>query len=297
MSAMSSSRRSPGAASTTMRRPAGSSRSTSSAHRLDRGRVVAVVEDDLERVLVEDVHPARRLEERGVERAEPVADVLELEPHAERHRRGEHRVLHVVQRPALERRRDEVGPQQRDVGAVIVDRDHLAVDPRLEHDAAAAGADVLAHQRVGRVHRDVAQVIGRGVVGHLEAERIVGVEHGGLARHLDHDPLHLGQVLERADAAETEVVGLDVEHRAHVAVPDAHARAQQPAARDLEHRHVHVRIAQHHPGGDRAGHVARHGALAVDVDAVGGGEADVCARPASGCAPACARSWSCRWCR
>ena len=95
-----------------------SSRCTSSAHRLDRGRVVAVVEDHLERVLVEDVHPARRLEERRVEGAQPLADVLELDAHAERHRRGEHRVLHVVQRPALERRRDQVRPEQRDVGAV-----------------------------------------------------------------------------------------------------------------------------------------------------------------------------------
>ena len=70
------------------------------AHRLDRRGVVAVVEDHLERMLVEDVHPARRLEERRVEGPQPVADVLELEAHAERHRRGEHRVLHVVQSPA-----------------------------------------------------------------------------------------------------------------------------------------------------------------------------------------------------
>ena len=38
-----------------------------------------------------------------------------------------------------------------------------------------------------------------------------------------------------------------------------------------------VRVAQHHPGGHRAGHVARHGALAVDVDAVGVRQADVVA--------------------
>ena len=63
---------------------------------------------------------------RGVEGAQAVADVLELDAHAEGHRRGEHRVLHVVHRPALERGRDQVGPEQRDVGAVIVDRDHLA---------------------------------------------------------------------------------------------------------------------------------------------------------------------------
>ena len=94
------------------------------------------------------------------------------------------------------------------------------------------------HQLVRRVHRHVAEVLRLGVVGHLEAERIVGVEHRRVARHLDDDALDLGQLLERADAAEAQVVGLDVEHRADVAVAHAHARAEQPAARDLEHRHV-----------------------------------------------------------
>src|SRR5260221_30744 len=37
------------------------------AHRLDRRRVVAVVEDDLEGMLVEYVHPAGCLEEAGIE--------------------------------------------------------------------------------------------------------------------------------------------------------------------------------------------------------------------------------------
>ncbi len=46
-------------------------------HRLHGGRVVAVVEDHLERVLVEDVHAPRRLEEGGVEGAQAVADVVE----------------------------------------------------------------------------------------------------------------------------------------------------------------------------------------------------------------------------
>ena len=70
------------------------------AHGPHRGGVVAVVEDDLERVLAEHVHPAGRLEERGVEGAQPVADVLELLAQAVGDGGGDHGVLHVVQRPA-----------------------------------------------------------------------------------------------------------------------------------------------------------------------------------------------------
>ncbi len=103
------------------------------AHRLDRGRIVAVVEDDLERMLVVDVHPPGGLEERGIERPEPVADVLQLEAHAERHRRRKHRVLHVVDGPAFERGRNQVGPEERDVRAMIVDRDHLTLDTCLQY--------------------------------------------------------------------------------------------------------------------------------------------------------------------
>ena len=83
----------------------------------DRVRVVAVVQQHLERMLVEHVHAARRLEERRVERAQALADRVELDAERERHRRGEHRVLHVVQRAAFERRGDQVRPQQRDVAA------------------------------------------------------------------------------------------------------------------------------------------------------------------------------------
>jgi hypothetical protein len=41
---------------------------------------------------------------------------------------------------------------------LIVERDHLAVDSRLERAGAPARADVLAHQRVLRVQRHVADV-------------------------------------------------------------------------------------------------------------------------------------------
>ena len=69
------------------------------------------------------------------------------------------------------------------------------------------------------------------------------------------------------------MVGLHVQHRADVDFGDAHAGAQQAAARGLEHGGVDVRIGEHHARRHGAGHVARDRALAVDVDAVGRREA------------------------
>ena len=165
----SSSRRSPGPASTTMRRPVHVQPLRQVGHHADRVRVVAVVEQHLERMLVEHVHAARAPGRRWCRRcAGPGGSRSSLMPERERHRRRDHRVLHVVQRAAFQRRRDQVRPQQRDVAALVVQRDHVAVDAGLQRAGAAAGADVLAHQRVLRVHGDVADHLGVGVARHLQ---------------------------------------------------------------------------------------------------------------------------------
>jgi hypothetical protein len=80
-------------------------------------------------------------------------------------------------------------------------------------------------------------------------------------------------LFERVDALQPEVIGLHVEHGADVHLGHAHAGAQQATARGFEHGEVDLRIGQHHASRDRPGHVAFHRALAVDVDAVGGGQA------------------------
>ena len=219
-------------------------------------------------MLVVDVHAARRLVEGRVEGPEALADRVELQSERERHRGGEHRVLHVVRRAALERGRDQVRPDERDVAAAVVERDHLAVDARLERAGAPARADVLAHERVLRVHRDVADVLGVRVRRHLEHERVVRVQHGAMLRDLDDDALHLGELLERVDALEPEVIGLHVQHGADVHLGDAHAGAQEPAARGLEHGRVDVGVGEHHACGDRTRHVAGYRPLPVDVHAV-----------------------------
>ena len=224
-------------------------------------------------MLAEHVHAARGLEERGVERAQAVADRVELDAERKRHRRGEHRVLHVVQRTAFERRRNQVRPHQRNVAAAVVQRDHLAVDAGFERAGAATRADVLAHQPVLRVHGHVADDLRVGVARHLEHVRIVGIEHRAIVRHFDHDALDLGELLERVDALQAEVVRLHVEHGADIDFGHAHAGTQQAATRGFQHGDVDLRIGQHHARRHRPGHVALDRALAVDVDAVGGGQA------------------------
>ena len=79
-------------------------------HRRDGGRVVAVVQNDLERMFVEHVRPPGRLEEGCIKRAQPVADIVEINPEGIGHSGGEHRVLHVVECLALLRCRVQVRP-------------------------------------------------------------------------------------------------------------------------------------------------------------------------------------------
>src|ERR1039457_3288410 len=113
--------------------------------------IVRIVEYHLERMLVVDVHAARRLKERAVESSQSMAYGIELDVERKRERRGEHRILHVVHRARFERRRDQVRPHQRDMTALVVQRDHMAVDPGLESTGSTASTDMLAHDRVLRI--------------------------------------------------------------------------------------------------------------------------------------------------
>ncbi len=156
---------------------------------------------------------------------------------------------------------------------MVVDRDHLAVDAILERAGATARADVLADQRVLRIGRHVADVLRLGVPAHAQHQRVVGIQYRTVGRDLDHDALDLGELLERVHALQAEVIGLHVEYRADVDLRHAHAGADQPAARGLEHGEVDLRVGEHHPRRHRTRHVALDRALSVDVHAVGRGQA------------------------
>src|SRR6516162_6643238 len=74
--------------------------------------VVPIVEQHLEGVFIEDVHPSWRLEEGRIKGSQTLADRVQLDPERESHGGGEHRILHVVGGAALERRGNQVRPQQ-----------------------------------------------------------------------------------------------------------------------------------------------------------------------------------------
>ena len=149
----------------------------------------------------------------------------------------------------------------------------MPVDPGLERTGPASGADVLAHQRVLRVHGHITDVPGFRVAGHLEHERVVRVQHRAVGGDFHDDAFQFGELFERIDALETQMVGLHVQYGADVDFPDTHARAQQAAARGFEHGDVDLRVCQYHARGNRPRHVALHGTLAVDVDSIRGGQA------------------------
>ncbi len=99
------------------------------AHAVD---VVAVVDDDPHAADVEQVEPAGRLEERRREGPQALADVVEVGAGGPRGGRRGQRVGHVHPGPAAERRRDEVGVQDRHRPRAEAEDDELALGRGLE---------------------------------------------------------------------------------------------------------------------------------------------------------------------
>ena len=164
-------------------------------------------------MLVVNIHAARRLEEGRVERAKPVTNIFEPDIHVVRECRRKHRVLHVMNRAAFDRCGNQVRPQQRHMAFAVVYRDHVAVHAFLEHEGLPAGTNMLFHERMCGVHGDVAKRFGIRIVRHLQAMWVVGIENGCVGRNLDRHAFDLGQLFERIDSLEPEVIGGDIEAR------------------------------------------------------------------------------------
>ena len=248
------------------------------------GRVVAVVDDHVDAVDLDLVEAAGGEVVVGRERAQPLPDVVQRRTRGEgRGGRGQG-VLDVHPGPAVERRRQQVGPGQLHLAAAVLDHDHLAAVGRVEHQrlaaAAAVGLDHLAGLGARLLHGEPHD-LARAAAPHLADQRVVGVEDGvPVARHgLDDDGLDVGQLLDGVDAAQAEVVGLDVEDDGDVVALVAQALAQDAAAGDLEDREVDARVLQHHPGAARAGRVGPDQQPLVDDHAVGRGHPDLAAHP------------------
>ena len=108
------------------------------------------------------------------------------------------------------------------------------------------------------------------MLAHVRHQLVVGIEDGEtVARHRFHDdPLHGGQLLDRMDLLQPEVVARHVEDHGDVVPFVAQALAQDPAPRHLEHGEVDPRVLEHHLGGLRPAGVGLPNQPLVDVDAV-----------------------------
>ena len=111
--------------------------------------------------------------------------------------------------------------------------------------AARPGGAAATGGRAGAGHREERDV-GPDAAGDRGHERVVGVEDDpavGLRDPGDHR-LDLGQLGQRVDALEVEVVGADVREDAGVVRLVADAAQEDPAARRLEHGDVDVAAAE-----------------------------------------------------
>ena len=288
---MSSSRRSPAVAITPIRDDLAELRGVVQsvaglvhevAEHPHRRGVVAVVDDDRTAVDLDLVQPAGGQVVVGRERPQTLPDVVQRRAGGERRRGRGHRVLHVHHRPAAEGGGQQVGPGQLHRPPAVLDHDHVAELAALQdHRPATAPAvvvDRLAHLAARLGHGEPDDLAGTAPA-HLAHQRVVGVQHGvPVARHrLDQHRLHVGQLLEGVDAAQTEVIGLDVQHHGDVVALVAQTLAQDAAAGDLEHGEVDPRVLQHHPGGLRSGRVGADDQPLVDHHAVGRGHPDLAA--------------------
>ena len=73
-------------------------------------RVVPVVQNHAERVLVEHIHPPRGLEDRGIEGLQSMPDVIQGFTHTESERCGKHGVLYVMSSLPFHGCRNQVRP-------------------------------------------------------------------------------------------------------------------------------------------------------------------------------------------
>ena len=125
-----------------------------------------------------------------------------------------------------------------------------------ERRAAAAGVAVDPVEAVLALRRGHAEQHdpAGAVAAHPVDVAVVGVEHRrpGARHRLDDHALDVGQLADRVDAAQAEVVAGDVGHDRDVVAVVAEALAQDPAARDLEHGGVDGRVLEHHLGRLRA---------------------------------------------
>ncbi len=242
---------------------------------LHPGLVVGVVDHDdpaLELVQVRAAGVALLVEH---ERLQPSDDRALGQADRERGRGRAERVPHVRRRDAGDRDRDVLRAYEGPSVRTLERR-----EPPVEHRRrAAALAEDLAEGRVVRVGRAEPRPPDRAPA-HREHARVVGVQHHpALGTRDPRDGcLDLGELVDRVDAVEAEVVLGHVRDDRDVVVQHADPAEQDAAARRLEHRDVG--LLRERPRGAPEPRVVAllHEHAVVAVHAVGRGVRDPLAR-------------------
>ena len=243
---------------------------------------MGVVDDDANALQLDQVEPAGRFVEGGVEGAKPLADVVQMDACGVGGRGRGQRVLDVHASVAVEGRRQQVDPGHRGRAPSFLDQDHLpAWGIGLDGNGLAAPAHPALHQLVVGLHREEDDRAA-AVRSHVGDELIIGIEHGRAAARngLDDHPLDGGELAQGMHLLESEVVAGHVEDDRHVVALVAEAFAEDAAARHLEDRAVDAWVLQHQLRRARPAGVDLLDQAVVDVDAVRRGHANVVAHAA-----------------
>jgi len=217
------------------------------------GRVVAVVDEDIDVVDVDEVHPAGREVVARREGAQALADVVQRRPGREGGAGRGEGVGDVEPRGAPEGRGKQVGPRELHAAPAVPDDDHVSAVGLLEDDRAPAAPAVLLDEltalAAGVLEGEPDDVAG-APAPHPADERVVGVEDGEpvAGDRLNDDGLDGCKLLDGVDAPQPEVVGGDVRDDRDVVAVVAQPLADDAAAGDLHDGEVDPGVLQDHPG-------------------------------------------------
>ena len=176
------------------------------AHRTNGGRVVCIIENDLERMLIIDIHATRNLEECRVESSQSVTNIFEADVHVVGQCRGKHCVLHIVHGTTFNGCRYQVRPHERCMSLVVIDGDHVTIHALFQHKCLATGADVLFHQHMSRIHGHVTYGFRVSVVSHLQAMHVIRVQYRGIGRNFNRHTFDFCKLFQRVDALQSQVI-------------------------------------------------------------------------------------------